>query len=79
LLRWGLVPSWAMDARLGYTTFNARAEEASTKPAFREALKTRRCLVPADAFYEWKRIDPKTKQPFAIALKSGEPCAFAGL
>jgi putative SOS response-associated peptidase YedK len=68
-----------MDARLGYTTFNARAEEASTKPAFREALKTRRCLVPADAFYEWKRIDPKTKQPFAIALKSGEPCAFAGL
>lgn len=79
LLRWGLVPFWAKDAKLGYSTFNARSEEASRKPAFREALKTRRCLVPADAFYEWKRLDPKTKQPFAIALKSGEPCAFAGL
>jgi putative SOS response-associated peptidase YedK len=79
LLRWGLVPSWAKDTKLGCSTFNARAEEASKKPAFREALKARRCLVPADAFYEWKRIDSKTKQPFAIALKSGEPCAFAGL
>jgi putative SOS response-associated peptidase YedK len=79
LLRWGLVPSWAKDAKLSYSTFNARTEEASKKPAFREALKARRCLVPADAFYEWQRLDPKTKQPFAIALKSGEPCAFAGL
>jgi putative SOS response-associated peptidase YedK len=79
LLRWGLVPFWAKDAKLGYSTFNARSEEASRKPAFREALKTRRCLVPADAFYEWKRLDAKTKQPFAIALKSGEPYAFAGL
>jgi putative SOS response-associated peptidase YedK len=79
LLRWGLVPFWAKDAKFGISTFNARSEEASKKPAFREALKTRRCLVPADAYYEWKRIDPKTKQPFAIALKSGEPCAFAGL
>jgi putative SOS response-associated peptidase YedK len=79
LLRWGLVPFWAKDAKLGYSTFNARSEEASKKPTFREVLKTRRCLVPADAFYEWKRIDPKTKQSFAIALNSGEPCAFAGL
>ncbi len=77
--RWGLVPDWAKDAKLGYSTFNARAEEAARKPAFREALKKRRCLVPADAFYEWQKIDAKTKQPFAIALKSGEPFAFAGL
>jgi putative SOS response-associated peptidase YedK len=79
LLRWGLVPFWAKDARFGYSTINARAEEAATKPAYREALKKRRCLVPADAFYEWQRIDKKTKHPFAFALKSGEPYAFAGL
>jgi putative SOS response-associated peptidase YedK len=79
LQRWGLVPFWAKDSKLGYTTFNARAEEAARKPAFCEALKKRRCLVPADAFYEWQKIDAKTKQPFAIALKSGEPFAFAGL
>jgi putative SOS response-associated peptidase YedK len=79
LQRWGLVPFWARDAKLGYSTFNARAEEAARKPAFREALKKRRCLVPADAFYEWQKIDAKTKQPFAIALKSGDPIAFAGL
>jgi putative SOS response-associated peptidase YedK len=83
LLRWGLVPFWAKDAKLGYTTINARAEEAATKPAFREALKKRRCLVPADAFYEWQRLDPgtdaKKKRPLAVALKSGEPYAFAGL
>jgi putative SOS response-associated peptidase YedK len=83
LNRWGLVPFWAKDAKPAYATINARAEEAATKPAFREALKKRRCLVPADAFYEWQRpnpeLDAKTKQPFAIALKSGEPYAFAGL
>jgi putative SOS response-associated peptidase YedK len=79
LLRWGLVPFWARDAKVGYSTINARAEEAATKPAYREALKKRRCLVPADAFYEWQRLDKKTKHPYAIALKSGEPCAFVGL
>jgi putative SOS response-associated peptidase YedK len=79
LLRWGLVPLWAKDAKIGYSTINARAEEAASKPAYREALKKRRCLMPADAFYEWQRQDAKTKQPFAIALKSGEPYAFAGL
>ena len=79
LLRWGLVPFWAKEPNFGYTTINARAEEAATKPAFREAFKKRRCLVPADAFYEWQRLDPKTKRPFAIALASGEPYAFAGL
>ncbi len=79
LLRWGLVPFWAKDAKIGYSTINARAEEAASKPAFREAMRKRRCLVPADAFYEWECSDPKNKQPFAIALKSGEPYAFAGL
>ena len=78
-MRWGLVPFWAKDAKFGYTTINARAEEVASKPAYREALKKRRCLVPADAFYEWQRIDKKTKHPFAFALKSGEPYAMAGL
>jgi len=79
LLRWGLVPFWAKDPKFGYSTINARAEEAPTRPAFREALKKRRCLVPSDAFYEWQRLDAKNKKPYAIALKSGEPYAFAGL
>jgi putative SOS response-associated peptidase YedK len=79
LLRWGLVPFWAKEAKIGFSTINARAEEAASKPAYREALKKRRCLVPADDFYEWQRPDPKTKRPFAFALKSGEPYAFAGL
>ncbi len=79
LLRWGLVPFWAKDAKLAYTTINARAEEVAAKPAFREALKKRRCLVPADAFYEWQKLDAKTRRPHAIALRSGEPYAFAGL
>lgn len=79
LLRWGLVPFWAQDAKLGYSTFNARAEDVATKPVFREAMKKRRCLVPADAFYEWQKLDSKTRKPFAFALRSGEPYAFAGL
>ena len=79
LLRWGLVPFWAKQAKFGYSTINARSEEAATKPAYREALKKRRCLVPADAFYVWQRIDRKTKRPYAIALRSGDPYAFAGL
>jgi putative SOS response-associated peptidase YedK len=79
LARWGLVPYWAKDAKVGYSTFNARAEELLSKPAFREAFKKRRCLIPADAFYEWQKIDVKTKRPHAIALRSGGPYAFAGL
>ena len=79
LLRWGLVPFWAKHAKFGYSTINARAEEAASKPAFREALKKRRCLVPADAFYEWMKPNAKLKIPYAIALTSGEPCALAGL
>jgi len=79
LKRWGLVPAWAKDAKMAYATINAKAETVATKPAFREALKRRRCLVPADAFYEWTKLDAHAKQPYAIALQSGEPFAFAGL
>jgi putative SOS response-associated peptidase YedK len=79
LMRWGLVPFWARDAKVGYSTINAQAETIRISPTYREAFKHRRCLVPADAFYEWQKIGPKTKQPFAIALKNGEPYAFAGL
>jgi putative SOS response-associated peptidase YedK len=79
LMRWGLIPYWAKDPSIGLRTINAKAETITTAPAFREAIKHRRCLVPADAFYEWQKLDAKTKQPFAIALKSKEPYAFAGL
>ena len=85
LLRWGLVPRWAKDARDGARLINARADGVAEKPSFREAFRKRRCLVPADGFYEWlspkeagaKAKDPK--QPFAVALASGEPMTLAGL
>jgi putative SOS response-associated peptidase YedK len=79
LMRWGLVPFWAKDAKIGYSSVNAKAETVATSPTFREAFRRRRCLVPADAFYEWQKIDAKTKQPFAIGMKDGSPYAFAGL
>jgi len=79
LLRWGLIPYWSKDSKIGYSTINAKAETITTAPAFREAIRRRRCLVPADAFYEWQKLDAKTKQPFAIALSNGEPYALAGL
>lgn len=79
VMRWGLVPFWSKDAKVGFSTINAKAETITTSPAFREAMKSRRCLVPADWFYEWQKIDAKTKQPYAIALQNGDPFAFAGL
>jgi len=79
LMRWGLIPYWSKDSKIGYSTINAKAETVATAPAFREALRRRRCLVPADAFYEWQKLDPKHKQPFAIALASREPYGLAGL
>ncbi len=79
LMRWGLIPWWAKDGKIGFSTINAKAETLSTSPAFREAFQRRRCLVPTDWFYEWMRIDPKAKQPFAIALKDQSMFAFAGL
>jgi putative SOS response-associated peptidase YedK len=79
MLRWGLIPFWAKDAKIAYSTINARSETITTSPIFREAVKRRRCLVPADAFYEWQKLDAKTKQPYAIAVNDQEIFAFAGL
>jgi putative SOS response-associated peptidase YedK len=78
LMKWGLVPSWSRDASGAARMINARSETAATKPAFRDPLKSRRCLIPADGFYEWKR-DGKTKQPFCFEVNDGELLAFAGL
>lgn len=78
-LRWGLVPRWAKDLRIGSKMINARAETVATKNAYRSAFKRRRCIVSADGFYEWKRLDPKTKQPMYIHRSDGDPLAFAGL
>jgi putative SOS response-associated peptidase YedK len=78
LMRWGLIPSWAKDSSVAASMINARAETAVTKPAFRDALKSRRCLIPADGFYEWVRAG-KTKQPYCFEVNAGELFAFAGL
>ncbi len=77
-LRWGLVPSWADDPTIGNQLINARSETVATKPAFREAFRKRRCLIPADGFFEWKK-QGRAKQPFYIQLASQQPFAFAGL
>ena len=78
MLRWGLIPHWAKDASMAAKMINARAETLSDKPSFRDAVKTRRCLVPADGLYEW-RMEDGHKQPFRIGMKGGAPFAFAGL
>jgi putative SOS response-associated peptidase YedK len=78
LVRWGLIPSWAKDSSGAARMINARSETAATKPAFRDALKFRRCLIPGDVFYEWKRTG-KTKQPFCFEVNEGELFAFAGI
>ena len=77
-MKWGLIPHWAKDASAGYKMINARAETAADRPAFREALERRRCLVPADGFYEWQKIG-KSKQPFCFTLTDEGVFAFAGL
>jgi putative SOS response-associated peptidase YedK len=78
LVRWGLIPSWAKDASGAAKMINARSESVSTQPAFREAFKLRRCLVPADGFYEWQKKGT-AKQPFCFEIDNGELFAFAGL
>ncbi len=78
LTRWGLIPSWSKDASGAARMINARSETAATLPAFRDALKSRRCLIPADGFYEWKRTD-KIKQPYCFEVNDGELFAFAGI
>jgi putative SOS response-associated peptidase YedK len=77
-LRWGLIPAWAKDAAVGYKMINARAETAAAKPAFREAMRRRRCLIPADGFYEWKQAG-KEKLPYCFTLADDAVRAFAGL
>jgi putative SOS response-associated peptidase YedK len=79
LMRWGLLPSWVKDPKAFSLIVNARGESVVDKPAFRAAMKYRRCLIPADGFYEWKSADRGRKQPFYVHAKSGEPLAFAGL
>jgi putative SOS response-associated peptidase YedK len=78
IMRWGLIPYWAKDIKIGYSTFNARAEEIDAKPAFREAFRQRRCLVAFDNFYEWKKT-AAGKEPYAIGLAGGRIMAMAGL
>ena len=77
-VRWGLIPSWAKDPTIGYRMINARAETIAEKPAFRRPLQRQRCLIPADGFYEWQRLETR-KVPHWIRLISGEVFAFAGL
>jgi putative SOS response-associated peptidase YedK len=78
LMKWGLIPNWARDASIASSTINAKSETASTKPAFRDPLKYRRCLIPADGFYEWNK-NGRSKQPFCSEVKNGKLFAFAGL
>ena len=80
LMRWGLVPTWSKDPKAGPPLINARSETIATKPSFRTAFKRRRCLIPADGFYEWqKKADSKTKIPHYIRMAKDRAFAFAGL
>ncbi|GMU66122.1 MAG: DUF159 family protein [Acidobacteriota bacterium] len=76
--RWGLVPHWAKEVAIGNRLINARAEGLADKPSFRDSFKRRRCLIPANGFYEWQKVGPK-KQPWLLRLAGGAPFAFAGL
>jgi putative SOS response-associated peptidase YedK len=76
--KWGLVPSWAKDTLIGARLINARSETVTEKPSFREAFKRRRCIIPADGFYEWQRAGGR-KQPYYFSMKDGRPFGFAGL
>lgn len=80
-LKWGLIPAWAKEASIGSRMINARAESVAEKPAFRAAFRARRCLIPADGFYEWQAAGEgkAAKQPYRITLADGGPFGFAGL
>ena len=78
MLRWGLIPAWAKDSAIGHKLINARSETAAQKPSFRSAFRHRRCLIPADGFYEWQRRGG-TRQPWLFRPRSGAPLVFAGL
>jgi len=79
MLNWGLVPYWAEDTSLQSHMINARGETVHDKPAFRQAFRQRRCLVPADGFYEWQTVAAKSKQPLLFRMRDRSPFAFAGL
>jgi len=79
LMRWGLIPFWAKDAAIGARTINGMAETAAIKPAFRESMQSRRCLIPADGFYEWAKTGSKEKQPYNFGMADDSLFAFAGL
>jgi putative SOS response-associated peptidase YedK len=82
MMKWGLIPHWAKDSKLQYSTFSARSEEFTTKPAFKDAWKWgQRCLVVTNGFYEWKKLDPKgkVKQAYAVDMASGDEMVMAGL
>ena len=81
MMRWGLVPYFAESPAKfkGFSTINAKAETVATNPTWRTPFRRRRCIVPADGFYEWKTIGPKKKQPYAFGLANGQPLGFAGL
>ncbi|MBV9292074.1 MAG: SOS response-associated peptidase [Frankiales bacterium] len=78
-MRWGLVPSWADDPSVGSRMFNARVETAAEKPAFRDAVRTRHCLVPADGWFEWQVLPDGTRQPYFVTGADDAGVAFAGL
>jgi putative SOS response-associated peptidase YedK len=78
LYKWGLIPGWAKDPKIGYKMFNARSETLTEKPSFRVSFARRRCLIPADGFYEW-RMDGNQKYPYLFTLKDHRPFTFAGL
>jgi putative SOS response-associated peptidase YedK len=78
MLRWGLIPAWAKDEKIGYSTINARAETVAAKPAFRDAYRRRRCIVPASGFLEWRQ-EGRGKQPYHFHRKDDRPLSLAGL
>lgn len=79
MLKWGLVPRWAKDPNIGYSTINARAETVASKPTFREAFRRRRCLVPASGYFEWRTEGKGPKQPYHFTRADGQIMTFAGL
>jgi len=78
-MHWGLIPSWAKDPKIGNRMINARAESVAEKPSFRAAFRRRRCLVPADGYYEWQKTTGRSKQPYLFHRRDDGPFAFAGL
>ena len=78
-MRWGLVPFWAKDLKIGHKMINARSETAAEKPSFRAALRQRRCLIPVDGYYEWRRREDGQKQPYYIQAEDGRTAFMAGL